>query len=129
MINVQRKLKTTSRIVQGVLYIVASVFHFITDKELEIIPPFLPWRHAALWITGIFEFLGGLGLLLPRFQRQASWGLAALLVAIWPANIYHALSDRRSARWRKTRLYHLLRFPMQIALIAWVLWAANDRHE
>jgi uncharacterized membrane protein len=125
--NLQRKLKTTSRITQGVLYIVASLFHFVTDKELAIIPPFLPWRRAALYITGIFEFLGGFGLLIPRFQRSASWGLAALLVTIWPANIYHAIADKRSERWRKTRMYHILRFPMQMVLIIWVLWAANDQ--
>lgn len=127
--NLQRKLKTTSRIVQGVLYMVASLFHFVNDKELAIIPPFLPWRRAALVITGIFEFLGGLGLLIPRFQRPASWGLAALLVAIWPANIYHAVSDRRSKRWRKTRLYHILRSPMQVVLIAWALWATSERRQ
>ena len=129
MKDLQSKLKTTSRITQGVLYMVASLFHFVTDKELEVIPPFLPWRRAALRITGVFEFLGGLGLLIPRFRRPASWGLAALLVAIWPANIYHAVSDRRSKRWEKTWIYHILRFPMQIALIAWVLWSADEPHD
>ena len=120
------RLKTFSRVTQGVLYIFASLFHFITDKELAIIPPFLPGRRAALYITGAFEFLGGLGLLIPRFQRPASWGLAALLVVIWPANIYHARADRRSKRWKKTRLYHILRSPMQVVLILWVLWTTSE---
>ncbi|HEY0754786.1 MAG TPA: hypothetical protein VGD98_12560 [Ktedonobacteraceae bacterium] len=124
---IQQQSKDISRVIQGVLYIGASVFHFINDAELAIIPPFLPWRRAALYITGVFEFLGGLGLLIPRFQRPASWGLAALLVAIWPANMYHAALDRRSRRWRKTRLYHILRFPLQIALIVWVLWATEKK--
>ena len=108
---------------------VASIFHFINDFELQIIPPDLPARKAALIITGIFELLGGIGLLIPRMRRYSSWGLAALLVAIWPANIYHAILDRRSNRWEKTRFYHIVRFPMQIALIAWVLWAGNQEQE
>jgi len=72
---------------------VASSLHFITDVELKIIPPILPLRREALYITGIFELLGGIGLLIPRFQRAAAWGLVALLVAIFPANIYHAVKN------------------------------------
>jgi uncharacterized membrane protein len=128
-VDLQQQLKKASRIVQGSIYIFASFFHFVTEKEMALIPPFLPWRRAALYITGICEFAGGFGLLLPRFQRTASWGLAALLVAIWPANIYHAFVDKRSERWEKMRIYHFLRFPLQIVLILWVLWAAHEKSE
>jgi len=127
MSGVSTQLRHILRITQGSLYIFASIFHFINEKELAVIPPFLPWRRAALYITGIFELIGGLGLLMPRFQRPASWGLAALLVAIWPANIYHALVDKRSGRWEKTRLYHIIRFPLQIVMIVGVLWAGNKQ--
>jgi len=123
----QQKLKKTSRIMQGILYMFASLPHFVAaDIELAIIPPFLPFRRAALYITGVLEFLGGLGLLIPRFRQPASWGLAALLVAIWPANIYHAIADRRAKRWPKTRVYHIIRQPMQLVLITWALWAGRD---
>ncbi len=122
-----RKLKRTSRIAQGIFYMLAALPHFVASEiEMKIIPPFLPWRRAALYITGAFEFLGGLGLLIPRWRRPASWGLAALLVAIWPANIYHAIADRQAGRWPRTRLYHIIRFPLQLVLIAWVLWVGKD---
>ena len=123
-----RRLGAISLTAQGILYMVASIFHFVTDTELAIIPPSWPWRRAALYITGVFEFLGGLGLLLPRFRRVSSWGLAALLLAIWPANIYHAISDKRRGRWKKSAVYHILRFPLQIVLIIWVLWAGSLRN-
>ncbi len=124
-----QQLKKTSRIVQGIFYMLAALPHFVAvDTELKLIPPFLPWRRAALYITGIFEFLGGLGLLVPHLRKPASWGLAALLIAIWPANIYHAILDKQSGRWPKTRIYHIIRFPLQIVLIAWVLWAGKDEH-
>jgi uncharacterized membrane protein len=122
-----QKLQTISRIVQGIIYIVASVFHFVNDTELRIIPPFLPLRRTALYITGICEFLGGLGLLIPRFQRSAAWGLAALLIAIWPANAYHTFLDYHSKQWHQRRFYHIMRHPMQVVFIAWVLWATNRK--
>lgn len=123
-----QKMQTISRIAQGILYIGASVFHFINEEELRIIPSTLPLRRTALYVTGVCELLGGLGLLIPRFQRSASWGLAALLLAIWPANIYHAIVERRSPRaWQKRRVYHLLRQPAQIGLVAWVLWATSTK--
>ena len=122
-----QKLRTASRIVQGLIYIGASFFHFVNDVELQIIPPSWPLRRTALYVTGVCEFLGGLGLLIPRFQRSASWGLAALLIAIWPANIYHAILARRSRSWKKHRIYHFVRQPLQLILIAWVLWTTNKK--
>lgn len=124
-----QKVREISRIVQGILYMLASIFHFINDKELSVIPPALPARREALVVTGVFELLGGAGLLIPRFRRFSAWGLAALLVAIWPANIYHAIIDRRSRRWQKSRLYHIFRIPLQVGLIAWVLWAGSPQAE
>ncbi len=121
-----KRLKTFSRLLQGMLYMGASLFHFVTDAELQIIPACLPLRRTALYITGACEFLGGMGLLIPRFRRAASWGLAALLLAIWPANIYHAIIEKRSGDWQKHRFYHLARQPMQMALIVWVLWSTQQ---
>jgi uncharacterized membrane protein len=124
-----QKLRMASCIAQGLIYIGASSFHFVNEVELQIIPPSWPLRRTALYITGVCEFLGGLGLLMPRFRRSASWGLAALLVAIWPANIYHAILDKRSRSWKKRRVYHFVRQPLQLFLIAWVLWATNEKVE
>jgi uncharacterized membrane protein len=119
-------LKKIARITLGLCFILASGPHFFSEVEMEIIPPFLPWRKAALYITGIFELLGGIGVLIPRFQRAAGWGLAALLVAIFPANVYHALKDVQRKGIRKLGLYHWLRGPLQFVLIGWALWSTND---
>ncbi|HAT44868.1 MAG TPA: hypothetical protein DCS90_07165, partial [Ktedonobacter sp.] len=72
--------KDIARVSLALLFIAASTLHFISDTELKIIPTFLPWRREALYITGVFELLGGIGLLIPRFQRAAAWGLVALLI-------------------------------------------------
>ena len=125
--RLRRNPKDIARIALGILFIGASLPHFFAaDVELKIIPPFLPWRRAALYISGAFELLGGIGVLIPRFQRTAGWGLAALLVAIFPANIYHAIRDIQTGRFAKTCFYHLLRAPLQGLLIWWALWSTSE---
>ena len=120
--------KDIARITLGILFIAASTLHFSSDAELQIIPPFLPYRRAALYITGIFEMLGGIGLLIPRFQRSAAWGLVALLIAIFPANVYHALSGIQLGGILNTRFYHWIRLPFQAVFIAWALWSSKRSH-
>ncbi len=115
-----------ARITLGVLFIIASLFHFIaSDIELALIPPFLPWRRAALYITGVFELLGGIGLLIPRLQVRAGQGLAALLIAIFPANVYHTFTRKQFHGLTRSPLYHLLRWPMQGVLVLWALWCSR----
>lgn len=121
--------KDIARIVLAMLFIGASTLHFTNDAELRIIPTFLPWRRAALYITGVCELLGGIGLLIPRFQRRAAWGLAALLVAIFPANVYHAVSNIQLGGILNTRFYHWVRLPFQAVFIAWALWSTSDTGE
>ncbi|GCE13702.1 membrane protein [Tengunoibacter tsumagoiensis] len=105
---------------------VASVFHFTASEvELRLIPPFLPWRRAALYITGVLEFVGGLGLLLPRFQEVAGRGVAALLVAIFPANVYQTFTRKQFTGLTSTPLYHIVRWPLQGVLIWWALWCSK----
>jgi uncharacterized membrane protein len=125
--NSCKSMKSITRLWLALLFIIASSLHFISDVELQIIPPFLPLRREALWITGILELLGGIGLLIPRFQRTASWGLAALLVTIFPANIYHAVKNIRPGGIFDSPIYHVIRLPLQAVLIWLVLWCADKK--
>jgi uncharacterized membrane protein len=127
--KVLQNVKSGIRIVLGLAFIVASTFHFTASEvQTKIIPPFLPWRRAAVYITGVLELLGGYGLLLPRFKRQASWGLAALLVAIVPANIYHAVVYFKKGGPPNMRVYHWVRMPIQVILIVLTLWSGSLEH-
>ena len=127
--NSFKSKKGIARVILALLFIVASSMHFITDVELKIIPPFLPLRREALYITGIFELLGGIGLLIPRFQRAAAWGLVALLVAIFPANLYHAVKKIQLGGILNSPLYHVVRLPLQGVLIWWALWCGGEDGE
>jgi uncharacterized membrane protein len=103
------------------LFIVAGVLHFIhPDPFVRIVPPFLPWQEALVAISGAAEILGGIGLLLGRTQRAAAFGLALLLVAVFPANIYMAVAHLPFPGIAGEAWAQWLRLPFQFLLIAWV---------
>src|SRR5271168_1753305 len=69
-----------------------GVLHFANPAPfVHIVPAWLPAPLALVYISGFFEFLGGAGLLVPRVRRAAAWGLVALYVAVFPANLNMAL--------------------------------------
>ena len=74
-------------------FINVGIDHFINpDFYLSIMPPAFPLHLEAVYISGLFEVLGGLGVLIPRLRKFSGWGLIALLIAVYPANIYMALT-------------------------------------
>jgi uncharacterized membrane protein len=90
-------------------------------------PPFLPWPKVLVEISGVAEIAGGIGLLLPKFRRAAAYGLVALLIAVFPANVYIAVahvpfSGLMGASWAQW-----LRLPLQIPLILWALYYARKK--
>jgi len=102
-------------------FTVIGVLHFVRPAPfVAIIPPFFPEPLALVYVSGVFEVLGGLGVLLPATRRWAAWGLIALLIAVYPANIYHAFGDVAVDGTPAPLAYHIIRLPMQLVLIAWV---------
>ena len=74
-------------------FINVGIDHFVNpDFYLSIMPPSFPLHIEAVYISGVFEILGGIGVLIPKFRRFSGWGLVALLIAVYPANIYMAIS-------------------------------------
>ena len=69
-------------------FALGGLAHFkYTATEMKIMPPYLPWPHALVIISGVFEWLGAAGLLLKQTRRYAGWGLFALTIAVTPANV------------------------------------------
>jgi uncharacterized membrane protein len=110
----------------GAMFVAAGVLHFKFPKMYEsIVPPYLPSPHALVLLSGVFEILGGLGVAIPQTRVAAGWGLIALLVAVFPANLYMATDAEKFAKVAPAwGLY--ARLPLQAALIWWV-WAACIR--
>ena len=106
--------------ITGILFAAAGAVHFIRPAMYEkFVPPQFGHAPELVAISGIAEIAGGLGLLIPRTRRAAGLGLIALLVAVWPANIFMALeADRFAAAAPAWVLW--ARVPLQIVLIWWV---------
>ncbi|MGY2130795.1 DoxX family protein [Hymenobacter sp. HD11105] len=109
---------TVSRYVLALLLVAAGTLHFIAPGPyLRIMPPYLPAPLMLVYLSGLAEIGLGLGLLFRRTRRWAAWGTVALLIAVFPANVYMAQAN--------DSLFHLptwvvwARLPLQLVLIAW----------
>ncbi len=118
---------TISRYVLSVGFIFVGVLHFVRPEGfVAIVPPFLPAHLELVYISGVFEILGGVGILVPRLRRYAIFGLIALVVAVFPANIYMFMHPEEFAKGWITPLALWIRLPLQPLLIWW-LWAVRER--
>ena len=116
-------------VVAAVLYIAAGSLHFIKPVPyLRIMPPYVPWHPAMVRISGALEILGGLGLLVPATRRAAAWGLVALLIAVFPANVYMALHPVEAGAAGIAPVLRWGRLPIQAVLIWWLLWCTRPRY-
>ena len=97
-----------------------GINHFVSPEPyVAMTPAVLPAPLALVYISGIAEIAGGLGLLPRHTRRLAAWGLIALFVAVFPANINMAinslpLGERVVPQWALWA-----RLPLQLVLIAW----------
>ena len=122
------RLKRPLLFVMGPAYVVAGVMHFVVPEAyVQVMPPVMPAPLALVYLSGVAEVALGVGVLYPRTRRYAAWGLVALLVAVFPANVYMAtsgvvvegtpfgtLDPSAAERWG--------RLPLQAVLVAWAWW-------
>ena len=104
-----------------VWFFVGGIMHFVaTDIEARIVPPYIPWPVAAVLVSGVFELLGAVGILMPSLRRAAGIGLFLLTLAVTPAHIYML---------QRPDLFNIpvwalwLRLPIQVGLLALILWS------
>jgi len=125
------RLKTPLVYVMGSVYVIAGVSHFVVpDLFAQIVPPQLPAPTALVYLSGIAEIGLGIGVMVSRTRRVAAWGLVALSLAVFPANVYMATSgvvvQGAPAAIAEPGLGRWIRLPLQALLIGWALWYASD---
>lgn len=119
--QIRSKAKRITRYIYGIFFVAAGANHFInTPFYVSIMPPYLPWHLALVYISGVAEIGLGTLLLFERWSALAGWGLIALLIAVFPANIHMALHPKLFTWASATNLW--LRLPFQGVLIAWAYW-------
>jgi uncharacterized membrane protein len=116
-----RWLKLASLVLMALFYIFAGYNHFARPEfYLRMMPPYIPYHDAMVFLSGVAELGLGVALLIPPLRVYAAWGVIALLIAIFPANVHMAVAnvpfgDAPSwAAWA--------RLPFQALFIAWAWW-------
>ena len=118
-------VKTILKYIFAAAFILAGINHFLNPQfYLKMMPPVLPAHLFLIYLSGVFEILFGILLLIPRFSRLAAWLIIALLIAVFPANIYMAMNPQLFPDISQTALY--LRLPLQFVLIAWAFWFTRN---
>ena len=116
-----KRLKMALMGLMGLLYIVAGVNHLLHPQlYVAIMPPYLPFPLQLVYVSGLCEIFLGILLWVHRYSRLAAWGIMALLVAVFPANIQMALHPEVFPQLPVTGLW--LRLPLQGLLILWAYW-------
>ena len=113
----------------GAFYVFAGMMHFAnTEFFVRIVPGYLPAPLALVYISGLIEITLGLLVLVPATRQRAAWGVIALLIAVFPANInmaVHSIPMQPGAPPNPLALW--LRLPVQGVLIAWAWWYTRER--
>jgi uncharacterized membrane protein len=106
--------------VLALFMIFAGVMHFRAPGPFErIVPKWLPAPRMLVYVSGVFEVLGGVGLLVPPTQRLAAWGLIALFLAVLPANVNMAVNRLPLGKTPLPVWALWARLPLQLVLMAW----------
>lgn len=122
------RIATVARWVLAVLLAVAGVAHFVTlDTFLLLVPSWLPWPSAIVWVTGAAEIAFAATLVLApegRHRRTVGWAVVVFLTVVFVGNLWQALSavdafglDTDAERWA--------RLAFQPLLIVWALWVTG----
>jgi uncharacterized membrane protein len=113
-------VKTFFRWLMTVGMVGAGALHFVTPEPyLGMMPAALPAPLLLVYISGVAEITGGLGLILPATRRLAAWGLIALYVAVFPANVNMAIHHLPLGTTDVPTWALWARLPLQLVLIAW----------
>jgi uncharacterized membrane protein len=102
-------------------FLFGGVAHFsLTEVEMRIVPPVIPWPRATVLISGVFELLGAIAILIPATRRAAGIGLFLLTIAVTPANVYML---QHAELFNVPRWALIVRLPFQVVLLALILWS------
>jgi uncharacterized membrane protein len=116
-----RIFKTLLKFPFAAFFIFTGTLHFTRAEFFHnIVPDYLPLQWEAVYVSGLFEILLGIMLMIPQTTRWGAWGLIALLIAVFPANIFMFQHPERFPDVSPTLL--VWRLPLQGVMIAWAYW-------
>ena len=116
-----------ARVGLSLFFIVTAMAHFAGPREMaEMVPPAIPYRIELIYLTGVFELLGAIGVWIPRLTRLTGLLLIVMLIGLLPANIYAAINRIDYGGHAAGPGYLLLRVPFQLFVIWWTYFATKQ---
>ena len=120
--------RTRAKVGVSLLFLVTASGHFTQPAAMaQMLPPWVPSRVGIIYVTGVLELLGAIGIWVPGIARLTGLCLILMLVAVFPSNVYAALNRVPFGGHESGPVYLLVRLPFQIMLIAWIYKATGPR--
>ncbi|GAA4270453.1 hypothetical protein GCM10022257_25540 [Hyunsoonleella aestuarii] len=132
IINKEYDFTLSGRIAMSIMLIFTAIGHFAFTKGMSMmIPKFIPYKEIFVHLTGIFEILLAISLLIPRFKYISGWALIIFLILMLPANIYASMNNvnyQKGTFDGNGLAYLCFRIPLQFLFIVWTYWSAIRIH-
>jgi len=118
---------TRARVGLSLFFVFTGLGHFIRTREMAaMLPLSVPYRIELVYLTGILELLGAVGVWIPSLTRLTGLLLILMLIAILPANIYSAINHVDFGGHEAGPIYLLVRIPFQLFVIWWTYFATQQ---
>lgn len=116
-----------ARVGLSLFFIFTALGHFIsTEGMARMLPPSVPYRIEIIYITGVLELLGAIGIWIPRLRRLTGLLLIVMLLGLLPANIYSAINRVHFGGHAAGPVYLLARIPFQLFVMWWTYFATEQ---
>jgi uncharacterized membrane protein len=125
-------MSIAKRILLGLMalfYVGGGINHFLDPGfYMPMMPPYLPWHGPLVFLSGVAEVVLGIAVLIPATRRVAAWGIIALLIAIFPANLHIAFNNvPLGVAPEGLGIWNWVRLPFQAVFILWAYWYTKDQ--
>ncbi|MEO1547604.1 MAG: hypothetical protein AAFU74_12745 [Bacteroidota bacterium] len=128
LVTKQYDVALSARIAMAMMLCFTAIGHFAFTKGMSMmLPQFVPFKTSLVYLTGIFEILLAVGLLIPKLQVLSGWALILFLVLMLPANIYaafHQVNYQKGTFDGHGLSYLWFRIPLQLLFIVWTYVSA-----
>jgi len=117
--------------IMAAFYILGGVLHLRRPEfYMPMMPPYLPWHAALVFLSGVAELGLGMAVLVPFLRPIAAWGIILLLIAIFPANVHIALYNVPVfGNAEGAGIWNWVRLPFQAVFILWAWWYTKPDEE
>ncbi|GAA3654804.1 DoxX family protein [Flavivirga jejuensis] len=123
LIKKEYDIALSARIAMSIMLAFTAIGHFVFTKGMSMmIPKFIPFKESFVYLTGVFEILIAIGLLIPRLIYISGWTLIIFLLLMLPANIYASINNvnyQKGTFDGNGLAYLWFRIPLQILFIIW----------